>query len=100
MRMFKNPRLNSYVYTLTYAGGKPWSICKCKVYMKNKQSFITEDALNESVSDEYKVEYYFEDYQKTWFSNIKSIRNTLKERHHEKYVILKCSDDFWSVEER
>lgn len=98
--MNKKPRLNSYVYILTYVDGEPFCISKDKVYMKNKYAFIPEDVFNESVIDEYKKEYFFEEYGIVWFKKLKDIRKYLKEWFEQEYKIIKVYGDGWNIEER
>lgn len=98
--MFKIPRLNSYVYILTYDYGTPYCITKDKVYMKNNEAFITEGVLNEIYIDEYRKEQYFKDYQKTWFTSLKEIRNYLRKNGEEKYKIIKANGGEWNIEEK
>ena len=98
--MFKNPRLNSYVYILTCVDGEPFCISKDKVYMKNKESFIPEGVFNESVIDEYKKQYFFKEYGIFWFERLKDIRKYLEETCEPKYKIIKVYGDGWNIEEK
>lgn len=98
--MTKNPRLNSYVYILTYVDHEPFCITKDKVYMKNKYSFIPETIFDESIIDEYKREYFFEEYGAIWFDKLKDVRTYLNEWFGQKYKIVKVYGDSWNIEER
>ena len=98
--MIKNPRLNSYVYILTYVDGEPFCISKDKVYMKNKESFITEAVFNDSFIEESRKEHYFDDYLISWFSKLKEARKYLKDNYESKFKLVKCYGDEWNIEEK
>ncbi len=100
MRMIKNPRLNSYVYILTYVDGEPFCVSKDKVYMKSKETFITESIFNTSYIEEIRCEHYFDDYGICWFSKLKDARKYLKERYDNKFKLVKCYGDEWNIEEK
>lgn len=105
----KLPRLSSYVYVITYVNDEPFCVTRDKVFMKNKDSFITEDMLVESVIQEYKSPLSLEDYGDRWvkkFSEIKDVLAKCEENwnkyHTEKikYTIEKCpcGDKDWNIE--
>ena len=68
--------------------------------MKNKDAFIPESVFDESIIDEYKKEYFFEEYGFLWFKKIKDIRKYLKEWFGQEYKIIKVYGDGWNIEKR
>lgn len=105
----KLPRLNSYVYVITYVNDEPYCVTRDKVFMKNKDSFITDDMLEESVIQEYKSPLSLEDYGDRWVKNFSEIKEVLAkcEEHWNtyhtekiKYTVEKCpcGDKDWNIE--
>ena len=103
----KLPRLNSYVYIITYVEGEPYCVTRDKVYMKNKDAFIVEDALYNYVIEEYRTEHIADDYMTTWCKTFKDVKEILKQDeiaeaeygHNVHYVLEKVKENSWNVEE-
>lgn len=92
-----NPRLNSYVYIITFVHDKPYSITRDKVYMKNKEGFITERFTYER----------FAEYGKCWCKTIKEAKAIIKKQEQYmtsnsdyayEFKIKKCTDNAWYIE--
>ena len=74
--MYKEPRLKSNVYVITYLG------------TVEKQLVIEKDIDGFTVSNgKVEIKYHFEDYKETWFSDIQDIKN--------KYKVLKQGDKIY-----
>ena len=101
------PRLNSYVYIITYVDDKPHCVTRDKVYMKNKEAFIVEDAIYNSSIEEYRTPHYAEEYMTSWCKTLKEVKEVLKQRetyeaefgHNVHYKLVKTSENSWNVEE-
>lgn len=76
--MNRLPRLNSYVYIITYDDGIPICITKDKVYMKNKDEFITEEMLGWDVIEEYRLPCNLRLYGYTWTKTLKEAKEVVK----------------------
>ena len=94
--MIKEPKLNSYVYVLTFVDGLPYCITRDKVYMKNNKAFIVEGIFDDSVIEEFRVEQYFKNYNKTWFTSLESTKKYLGDN----FRIVKAHVDAWNVDVR
>ena len=103
------PKLGSTVYILTFVEDKPHCVTKDTVYMKNNKSFIVENALSNTIIDEYRTEYSDEQdigYCSSWHKSLKEVKIALNE--YEKNVgkygdhvhckLEKQSEDSWHVE--
>jgi hypothetical protein len=103
----KLPRLNSYVYIITYVDGEPYCVTRDQVYMKNKNAFIVEEALYGSVIEEYRIEHYNDGYMDTWCKTFKEVKEILRQNeiaeikygHNVHYILVKGRENSWNVEE-
>ena len=103
-----NPRLNSYVYIITFVHDKPYSITRDKVYMKNKEAFITENMMYDDYIPEYREECKFNEYGKRWCKTFKEAKAIVKENEkrinnyysdkHYDFKIEKCDKNIWNIE--
>lgn len=67
---------------------------KEKIYMYNKEAFISENTFCDCYVEEGREQLYFEDEHKTWcrtFKEAKELCNAKKVRKHD--------DEYWEVEE-
>ena len=98
--MDRLPRLNSYVYIITYSDGIPFCITKDRVYMKNKDEFITEEMIASDVIEEYRLPCDIKSYGDTWTKTLKEAKEVIKKWFNEcnwlDYDIEKCSDG-WNI---
>ncbi len=103
------PRLNSWVYIVTYVDGIPYCVTRDIVFMRNKDSFIVEDALSNSVIDEYRTYHTLDGYGESWVKTFKEVKEVLaksakeeskyRDDHIVKYVARKSCENSWNVEE-
>lgn len=101
------PRLNSYVYIVTRVDCEPYCVSRDKVYMKNKNAFIVEEAFYDYVIDEYRTEHTEEDEGVTWCKTLKEVKQILKDdekaqrlfgKYDVKYKLVKLNENNWNVE--
>ena len=102
------PRLNTYIYIITYVNGSPYAITKDKVYMKNKESFITEEMLCDYFIPEFPMPLNIDDYGRYWCKSLKECKDILEkwrqeemkyfENEIEPYKLKKVDENSWNVE--
>lgn len=97
----KLPRLNSYVYVITYVDSKPHCISRDIVYMKNKDSFIVEDMMSNAVIEEYRIPLDISDYGERYTYTLKEakevVRKWAKEQGYD-FDIKKTCDNSWNID--
>ena len=107
MNEIKMPRLGSNVYIITEVDGDPFCVTKAPVYMKNKEAFIVEDALDDGSIEEFRRPQYLEDYGYTWVKTFKEVKDILVKYEEAelrfggkrvKYRLEKVDDTDWNVE--
>lgn len=97
----KLPRLNSYVYIITYVDSEPYCITKDMVYMKNDKEFITEDMISPSVIEEYRYPLDVSDYGDRWTHTLKEAKDVVKkwaEDYGYNIDIEKNYNDSWHID--
>jgi hypothetical protein len=96
----KFPRLNSYIYVIEESDYdfQPVCIVKDKVYMRNATEFITEDMMNNSVDDDYKVPLSLEEYGKRWFKTLEEAKEYVRKQFDYEIKFIPNGDD-WGIEE-
>lgn len=102
------PKLNSYVYVITYVDSYPYCVTKDRVYMKNEDEFITEEMLDDCVITEYRIPLSIDNYGEAWVKTFKEVKETLKKIEQEKFALCgeklhfylrcKCDDHNWNVD--
>ena len=104
---YKLPRLNTYVYIITYVNGSPSAITRDKVYMKNKKSFITEEMLSDYLIPEFPRPLDAYDYGRHWCKSLKECKEILEKWRQEEleyfgneiepYKLKKVDENSWNV---
>ena len=102
------PRLNTYVYIITYVNGSPYTITRDEVYMKNKKSFITEEMLSDCFIPEFPMPLNVDDYGRYWCKSLKECKDILEKWRQEEmkyfgnkiepYKLKKVDENSWNVE--
>lgn len=100
--MTKVPRLNSKVWIIVFIEGEVYTLSKQKVYMKNKEGFITEETIDDSIMNEARIEYTLDSYGENWFKTFKEAKEYL-DKYYEGYATYtleknKTLKDFYYVE--
>ena len=107
MKTVELPRLNSYVYVITYVDDMPYCITKDKVYMKNANEFITEDMISDDVISEYRWPLDSDDYGRRWAKTLAEAKEIVNKYIQEEeqyfgkeyqYTITKNRNDSWNIE--
>ena len=97
----KLPRLNSYVYVITYVDSQPYCISRDKVYMKNDKEFITEDMMMGDVIEEYRCPLDASDYGDRWTYTLKEAKDVVRqwaEYWDYDFDIKKNYENSWCVD--
>lgn len=90
------PKLGTKVYCI-YGDG----ILVDTVGYLGKESFIINSIFDDTESDSW--EWYYEEYEESWFTNLKKAQTKLKELYRDKIegdckiLIKKCSDTWYEL---